>query len=117
MKRFSHFTVAKQNSVSELVSKALNDKISDNEFNLILCELKKYYELKTAIRSKMVSRSQPQQPDVEKKKKKQKRDSPRGKRKNLKKNIVLGHRVEFELERLNSGFKLCLTKERMLNYK
>ena len=66
-------TVAKQNSVSELVSKALNDKISDNEFNLILCELKKYYELKTAIRSKMVSRSQPQQPDVEKKKKKKNR--------------------------------------------
>ena len=34
-----------------------------------------------------------------------------------KKNIVFGRRVEVEFERVNAGFKLFLTKERMLNYK
>ena len=43
--------VAKQNSVSELVSKALADKrISDSEFTIIILEVQKYHELKTAIR-------------------------------------------------------------------
>ena len=41
------FAVAKQNSVSELVSKALTDKtISDSEFTIILREVQKYHELK-----------------------------------------------------------------------
>ena len=43
--------LAKQNSVSELVSKALADKsISDSEFTIILREVQKYHELKAAIR-------------------------------------------------------------------
>ena len=44
--------LAKQNSVSELVSKALTDKrISDSEFTIIIREVQKYHELKTAIRN------------------------------------------------------------------
>ena len=43
--------LAKQNSVSELVSKALTDKrIGDSEFTIILREVQKYHELKAAIR-------------------------------------------------------------------
>ena len=43
--------LAKRNSVSELVSKALTDKrISDSEFSIILPEVQKYHELKAAIR-------------------------------------------------------------------
>ena len=43
--------VSKQNSVSELVSKALTDKkISDSEFAIILREVQKYHERKAAIR-------------------------------------------------------------------
>ena len=44
--------LAKLNSVSELVSKALTDKrISDSEFTIILREVQKYHELKAAIRT------------------------------------------------------------------
>ena len=43
--------LAKLDSVSELVSKALTDKrISDSEFTIILREVKKYHELKAVIR-------------------------------------------------------------------
>ena len=43
--------LAKQNSVSELVSKDLTDKrISDSEFTIILREVQKYHELKAEIR-------------------------------------------------------------------
>ena len=43
--------LAKQNSVSELVSNALADKrISDYEFTIILRKVQKYNELKAAIR-------------------------------------------------------------------
>ena len=43
--------VAKLNSVSELVSKALkNKRISDSEFTIILREVQKYHKLKAAIR-------------------------------------------------------------------
>ena len=42
----------KQNSVSELVSKALADKkISDSEFAIILRVVEKYHELKAEIRN------------------------------------------------------------------
>ena len=45
-------TFAKQNSVSELVSKALADKqITDSEFAIVVREVQKYYDLKSAIRS------------------------------------------------------------------
>ena len=44
--------VAKINSISELVSKALADKrISGSEFTIILREVQKYHELKAAIRN------------------------------------------------------------------
>ena len=44
--------LAKQNSVAELVSKALADKrTSDSEFSFILREVQKYHELKAAIRA------------------------------------------------------------------
>ena len=44
--------LSKQNSVSELVSKALTVKrISDSEFTIIIREVQKYHELKTAIRN------------------------------------------------------------------
>ena len=43
--------LAKQNSVSELVSKVLTDKrISDSEFTTTLCEVQKHHELKAEIR-------------------------------------------------------------------
>ena len=43
--------LAKHNSVSELVSKALTDKkISDHEFTIIVREVQKYHELKNEIR-------------------------------------------------------------------
>ena len=43
--------LAKQNSVAELVSKALEDKrISDSEFSIIFREVQKYHELKAEIK-------------------------------------------------------------------
>ena len=63
--------VAKQNSVSELVSKALADNtISEGEFSIILREVESYHKLKADIRSG-AGRTQPQSvqtqaPDVEK---------------------------------------------------
>ena len=56
--------ITKKNTVSELVSKALNDnKISDSEFNLVLRELEKFHELKAAIRaeSNKIKNAQPNQ--------------------------------------------------------
>ena len=44
--------ITKKNTVTELVSKALDDnKISDSDFNLVLRELEKFHELKVAIRA------------------------------------------------------------------
>ena len=63
--------VAKQNSVSELVSKALADKtISEGEFTIILREVERYHKLKADIRSgagrTQAQSGQTQAPDVEK---------------------------------------------------
>ena len=63
--------VAKLNSVAELVSKALTDKrISNSEFTIILCEVKKYHELKAAIRDGVKKtenkETQTQPPDLDK---------------------------------------------------
>ena len=65
--------VAKINSISELVSKALTDKrISHSEFTTILREEQKYHELKAAIRdgeNKMKTENkevQTQTPDIDK---------------------------------------------------
>ena len=50
--------VAKQNSVAELVSKALTDKrITDSEFLIILREVQKYHELKAAIRDSVKNKN------------------------------------------------------------
>jgi len=43
---------AKVNTIRGLVSKALKDKISDEEFSLILNEVDKFEELKFQIRQK-----------------------------------------------------------------
>ena len=66
-------TLAKLNSVAELVSKALTDKrISDSEFSIILYEVEKYHELKTAIRDEEKQaktsnkETQTQPPDLDK---------------------------------------------------
>ena len=65
--------VAKINSVSAMVSKALTDKtISDSEFTIILREVKKYHELKAAIRDGVKNKTtenketQTQPPDLDK---------------------------------------------------
>ena len=63
--------LAKRNSVSELVSKALTDKkISDSEFSIILREVQKYHELKAAIRTgdkkTQTGNKEAQMPDLDK---------------------------------------------------
>ena len=63
--------LAKRNSVSELVSKALTDKrISDSEFSIVLREVKKYHELKADIRDGVkktkTENKEPQTPDLDK---------------------------------------------------
>ena len=63
--------IAKINSVSELVSKALEDKrISDSEFSIILREVEKYHKLKAAIRDGVKKtenkETQTQPPDLDK---------------------------------------------------
>ena len=63
--------LAKINSVSELVSKALADKrISNSEFTIILREVQKYHELKAAIRAGVkntrTKNKEPQMPDLDK---------------------------------------------------
>ena len=70
-KKIYTLALAKLNSVSELVSKALADKrISDSEFTIILYEVQKYHDLKAAIRDGVKktenkeTRTQP--PDLEK---------------------------------------------------
>ena len=78
--------VAKQNSVSDLVSKALNDnKISDNEFSIILRKIQKYHELKSAIRSANNKQSGKPQPDIDEIKKQIRREE----RQNLQKKYRL----------------------------
>ena len=63
--------IAKQNSVAELVSKALADKrISDSEFTIILREVQKYHKLKAAIRKGVkktkTENTETQTPDLDK---------------------------------------------------
>ena len=63
--------LAKLNSVSELVSKALADKsINDSEFTIIVREVQKYHELKAAIRDGVKKtenkETQTQTPDFDK---------------------------------------------------
>ena len=64
--------IAKQNSINELISKALEDKsISDAEFRIISREVEKYHELKASIRAGVTKTpnevaTQTQAPDLEK---------------------------------------------------
>ena len=63
--------LAKLNSVSELVSKALTEKrISDSEFAIILREVQKYHELKAEIRDGVkktkTKNKEAQTPDLDK---------------------------------------------------
>ena len=67
--------ITKHNTVCGLVSKAVNDnEITDGEFNLILCELQKYNELKADIRSAKNKQSDKPQPDIEEIKKQIRRE-------------------------------------------
>ena len=60
--------IAKRDTVYRLHSKALSDnKISDNEFQLIMNEFQQYNVLKEAVRAKLTRNSS--QPDIEKIKK------------------------------------------------
>ena len=70
-KKIYTLTVAKLNSVAELVSKALTDtRISDSEFSIILREVHKYHELKAAIRDGVkntkAENKETQPPDLDK---------------------------------------------------
>ena len=90
--------ITKHNTVCGLVSKALNDnEITDGEFNLILCELQKYHELKAAIRSAKNKQADKPQPDLDEIKK---TDTPRREAEPAKKNIIFGRRVEVGFERV-----------------
>ena len=114
LKQTYTLAINKHKTVCELVSKALNDnETTDGEFNLTLCELQKYHELKAAIRSANNKQSGKPQPDIDDMKKQIRPEE----RQNLQKKFVFGRRVEVEFERVNAGFKLCLTKKRLLNYK
>ena len=77
MKHEKIFTlaVANQNSVSDLVSKALNDnKISDSKLSIILREIQKYRKLKGAIRYAKNKQSDKPQPDIDEIKKQIRRE-------------------------------------------
>ena len=98
--------MAKQNSVSDLVSKALTDKtISDSEFSIILREIQKYHELKGAIRSAKNKQSGRTQPDIEEIKKQIRREAET---ESSKKISSLAAESKLNLKE-NRGFKLCLT--------
>ena len=87
--------MAKQNSVSDLVSKALNDKnISDSEFSIILREIQKYHELKGAIRSAKNKQSCKPQPDIDEIKKQIRREE----RQNLQKISSLAAESKLDLK-------------------
>ena len=80
--------LAKLNSVSELVSKALADKrISDSEFTIIFREVQKYHELKAAIRDGVKKienkETQTQPPDLDKLKGELRKEIKQGFQKNI----------------------------------
>ena len=108
--------LAKPNSVAELVSKALTDKrISDSEFSIIPHEVKKYHDLKAAIRDgeKQTKTSneetQTQPPDLDKIKGELRKEI---KQKFQEKDKSTNRRLQVRFERLNSGFNLYISKEK-----
>ena len=97
--------LAKQNSISELVSKALEDKrIRDSEFSIILREVQKYHELKAAIRD---GEKKTQTPDLDKLKGELRKEI-----KSSKKDRATHRSIQVRFERLNSGFILYISKEK-----
>ena len=107
--------LAKLNSVSELVLKALTDKkISDSEFTTILREVQKYHELKAAIRdgvknTKTENKEVQTQPlDLDKLKRELRKEI---KQDYQKKDKSSNRRIQVRFERLNSGFNLYISKE------
>jgi len=65
--RIHCLTFAKHDSINSSVSKALNDRVSDTEFQLITCEMQKYRQLKETLRSNFAQKqTNPLQPDLEK---------------------------------------------------
>ena len=112
-KKIYTLTVAKLNSVAELVSKALTDKrISDSEFSIILCEVHKYHELKAAITDGVKIRKQ--------KTKKHNRliltnwkvSFAKKSSKNFKEDKSSNRSIQVRFERLNSGFNFYISKEK-----
>ena len=58
---------SKVNSIKDRISKALNDnKISDEEFNIIISELDKYNEMKRDIRTSTIQKNIPNEADLKK---------------------------------------------------
>ena len=106
--------LAKQNSVPELVSKALTDKrISDSEFTIIIREVQKYHELKIAIRNgekkkTTTENKEAQTPDLDKLKGELRKEI----RKKCSKKIKSNRRIQVRFERVNSGFSLHISKEK-----
>ena len=105
--------LAKQNSVSELVSKALTDKrISDSEFAIILREVQKYHKLKAEIRDGVKKKT-------ENKKAQhhiltnQKANFAKKSKKSFKKKMNSTYRrIQVRFERVNTGFNLSISKEK-----
>ena len=105
--------VAKINSISELVSKALADKrISDSKFTILLREVQKYHELKAAIRDGVKKTEnkevQTQTPDLDKLKGELRKEI---KQEFQKKDRSTHRSLQVRFERLNSGFNLYISKE------
>ena len=107
--------IAKRNSVSELVSKALTDKrISDAEFTIIIREVQKYHELKTEIRDDKKKKTktehkETQTPDLDKLKGELRKEI---KQEFQKKDRSTCRRIQVRFERLNSRFSLYISKEK-----
>ena len=98
--------IAKRDTVYRLHSKALSDnKISDDEFQLIMAEFQQYNVLKDAIRAK-VARNSPQ-PDIEKIKKDVRSEMQA---EFQKKNKCTRHRLELTYQKFTSGFHISVTK-------
>ena len=98
-----------------MVSKALTDKrISDSEFTIILREVQKYHELKTAIRDgekkkTKTENKEAQPPNIDKLKGELCKEI---KQEFQKKDRSTHRRIQVRFERLNSGFNLYISKEK-----
>ena len=106
--------LAKHNSVSGLVSKALTGKrVSDVEFTIIIREVQKYHELKAGIRvgekKTKTENKEAQTPDLDKLKCELRKEIKQGFQKKYSSTY---RRIQVRFERLNSGFSLSISKEK-----